>query len=477
MARLAVVDANEKKSAAYAEDYVASIVGHWLSWECRQAGVNLVDPKTADIILLVHAAAKNFTTSCRRALRAIGVQPLAAKRGAEPYIIAGGGVYANPFHAFETADAVAIGEAFAFMRGLLPLVKSAKTLEEIRRWVTDYPYALDRRQVADVGRDVARPWLLAGPAPKLAEPDTYIDWHVPPIRNDDKVVQLIVAKGCPNKCLFCSTSWQQVYQFQEDGQYVTRQMTRLQAAHERVRLVSNDPAALPWFNDVDSKLDAQSFSYRALKNRRSRAAMYAARPSSCRLGIEGLSERIRYAFRKPIPTAGLVELLRDIHTNHVHSHLFFVPCAPYEAESDWAEFRELYYEFSRAITWGICRVKMTTFDPAPPAPLARFVPGRDMRGQVDLFKDWMARQSASRHVFVIWPQGEKSIAVDVAEFLSAPLELVNSWVGGVGTVDLAPDIEDAERLPWEIVKWPWEPSARWRAAEHYKQSLASIPLI
>jgi hypothetical protein len=71
----------------------------------------------------------------------------------------------------------------------------------------------------------------------------------------------------------------------------------------------------------------------------------------------------------------------------------------------------------------------------------------------------------------------KSIAIDVAEFLAAPLDLVKSWVGGAGTVDLAPKIEDAERLPWEIVKWPWPPAARWRAAEHYRLSLDSIPLI
>lgn len=171
----------------------------------------------------------------------------------------------------------------------------------------------------------------------------------------------------------------------------------------------------------------------------------------------------------------LIELLKDVHDNHVHSHLFFIPCAPYETDADWAEFRELYYAFSRAITWGICRVKMTTFDPAPPAPLARFVPGGDMRGNVALFQDWMARQSASRHVFVIWPQGEKSIGRDTAEFLAAPPELVRSWVGGAGTVDLAPKIEDAARLPWEIVKWPWPADARWRAAERYRLSLASIP--
>lgn len=445
--KLAIVDANERTSGAYRADYVASIVGYWIGYEIAQAGLKVAPVPEADLIFLVHAGAINFAPACRRELRR--------------------------FTAMEICNAVAIGEGYAFIRELLGLVKRGVGLEAIRRWIVDYPHALERSQLAGYRRDHDRPWLLAGDIQPIVEPDRRIDWDVPSIRSDDKVVQVMAAKGCPNKCLFCATSWEQPYQYRHDGRYVVRLLRSLRAQGERVRLVSNDPAALPWFPDIDVHLDAQSFTFRALKSPVARAALMRTRPSSCRIGVEGLSYRQRVAYGKPIRNEDLLRLLAEVHAAKLDSHLFFITCAPFETEADWQEYGDFYYQLSRAIVRGVCRVKYTTFTPAPPAPLARFVPGGELRRRPAQFKDWVARHSAGRHMFSIWPRGPKTVAEHTSDLLSAPPEYVRAWVNGHGCMDLAPAVEDARRLPWEVVKWPWSADSRWKAAGVYARAMES----
>jgi len=468
---MSTIGANERTSAAYRADYVASIVGYWLSYEAEQAGVRLVDPRRADIVLLVHAGAINFAPAARRELRRHRIEPDAGKR-AGPYIIAGGAIGSAPFTCMEVANAVALGEGYAFVRELFRLAGTGASIAKIRQWIIAYPHALERSQLAGYRRDHARPWLLApGSAGPIAEPDARIDWSVPPIRSDDKVVQVMAGKGCPNKCKFCATSWEQRYQYRQDGAYAVGLLRQLKAKGERVRLVSNDPAALPWFPDIDVKLDAQSFTFRALKSPAARAALMRTRPSSCRIGVEGLSYRERVAYGKPIRNDALLELLAGVHAHKLDSHLFLITCAPFETEADWQEYTDFYYRLARAIPRGVCRVKYTTFTPAPPAPLARFVPGGDLRRRPALFRDWVARHSAGRHMFSIWPRGPKTVAEHTSDLLSAPPEYVRQWVNGHGTMDLAPTVEDAARLPWEVVKWPWSPESRWRAAAAYARAM------
>jgi radical SAM superfamily enzyme YgiQ (UPF0313 family) len=471
--KLALIDANEPTSGAYRADYVASIVGYWLIHEAGQAHMKLTEPRAADIILLVHAGAINFVQAARRELRRHGIEPDAGKR-AGPYIIAGGAIASAPFTVMEIANAVAVGEGYAFVRELFRLVRAGASLAKIKQWIIAYPHALERSQLAGYRRDHARPWLLApGSAGPIADPDGRIDWSVPPIRSDDKVVQVMAAKGCPNKCKFCATSWEQHYQYREDGAYAVALLRQLKNAGERVRLVSNDPAALPWFPDIDIHLDAQSFTFRALKSPAARAALMRSRPSSCRIGVEGLSYRQRVAYGKPIANDALLALLADVHGHKLDSHLFFIVCGPYETEADWQEYAEFYYRLSRAIVRGVCRVKYTTFTPAPPAPLARFVPGGELRRRPAQFKDWVARHSAGRHMFSIWPRGPKTVAEHTSDLLSAPPEFVRAWVNGPGCMDLAPSVEDACRLPWEVIKWPWSPESRWKAAGVYARAMES----
>ena len=196
MLELALVDANEKTNREY-RGIVSSVVGGWLRWECARAGVALVAPDKADVVLLVFAGALDWLAQCRAELRRQRIEPVARNRAGRPYVVAGGPCDAIPATALAVADALAVGEAYTFVRTLLAMVHSGCTLDELREWIALYPHAIERGQFEALRRDTERPWLLAAPAPPLASPDPYVDWMgVPPIRSDDKVVRVVAEKGC-----------------------------------------------------------------------------------------------------------------------------------------------------------------------------------------------------------------------------------------------------------------------------------------
>lgn len=188
-----------------------------------------------------------------------------------------------------------------------------------------------------------------------------------------------------------------------------------------------------------------------------------------RFGVEGVSERIRMAFAKPVPTGPLVEMLEDFHAHKVNTHLFWIAGAPFEQDSDMTEFVSLWERLARAIRWGICRMKFTTFNVIPPAPLCRFLPGNAYEARYTHFlKVWRPRNAAAKHIIVIPFRKNASRIGDVAEMLGIDEKVAAALCANPGTFDLAPRLDDFRRLQSEIVRWPQTAEGRFRAAETYR---------
>lgn len=470
---IAIVDANEASARRYA-GIVRSVVGGWLTYEAQRAGLTLSEAETADLILLVFAGAVDWERSCHAALRRRGIEPDAARRRAQqrrPYIIAGGPVDATPFTALRTADAVAIGEAVRFVRILFDMLRRGASLDDVRRWIIDYPHAIERSQIEGLERDAERPWLLQSVPPVLATPDDYVDWDIPPVRSDDKVVRIIAEKGCHCKCLFCATTYRQTHRQDTNERRVLGTLRALKLAGERVQLVSNDPMNLPYFRRITTRLDSQSFTIMEVSDDENRAAIIRSGVGIARFGLEGASERLRRAFAKPISNERLLRILDELHRNKVNTHLFLIGAAPYETEADWEEFRQVYAALTRVVTWGICRIKFTTFLPTPPAPLARFVVGETAVERPRQTQQWITANAASRHMFfVAGRRGEQHIR-DVADQLSIPITVARQLCSAGETVDLAPTLDDARRLPWEVIAWPLSVEQRWQIGAIYARRL------
>lgn len=259
MLKISVVDANDRSAAAY-RDTVLSVVGQWLIWEMQRAGVPNSPPGEADLVFLVHAGALDWAPKCRSELRRRRIQADAARRGGRPYVVAGGAVCTTPLTALRVADAVVVGEGYRSVRTILGMVAGGMGIPDIQRWAVGDPHVLERGQVAGLERDRERPWLLDHDPGHLAEPDEWIDWSVPPVKSDDRVVRVIGGKGCARKCLFCATSWQQRFQYNPRGEHVVGKLHRLAAAGERVQLLSNDPSQIPYYRLLKVRLDSESYT-------------------------------------------------------------------------------------------------------------------------------------------------------------------------------------------------------------------------
>lgn len=474
MLNVAIIDANEKANRAYA-GLASSVVAGWLTWECKQAQVTVVPPEEADLVLLCFSGALDYVENCRRYLKRYGIEPSAARRQGRPYVITGGPADAIPFAALEIADALAVGEAYTFVRQVLGLVTAGQRIAAVRDFIVAYPHAIERSQLAGLERDRDRPWLLVAEAPKLASPDAWVDWAgVPPVRSDDKVVRLIGSKGCHFKCAFCATTYRQTYRKNENEAQVLGQLRALKRQGERVQILSNDPLNLPYFRAISSRLDSQSFTVQEVKDRDNRMAIIRSGVGIARFGVEGVSPRIRKAFGKPITDDELIDALVHLHEHKINTHMFFIVGSPYETADDWADFRSLYERLTRTLHRGICRVKMTTFVPTPPAPLARYVPDLTYEREVTRFRSWVSGNAASRHMVYIQGRGGRTHTANVAEQLAVPLALAETLVSSPdGTVDLAPTLEEFRRMTAEVVAWPLPDTTRWKVGNVYRAKMTS----
>ncbi len=478
MLTIGLVDANARANKKYA-GIVSSVVGKWLTYELSQKGIVLVEPKTADIVLLAFAGAMDYIASAKTYLRREGIEPLSNKRKRAPYVIAGGPVDSSPFEAITIADAVAIGEGYTFIRGLADMVAGNAALADIRRWIMEFPHALEREQIESLARDAERPWLLKDKPPVLATPDTYIDWMgTPPIQADDKVVRVLGSKGCHLKCAFCATSYRQEYQMNPNGLAVERTVRALVAGGERVQILSNDPANLKFWPNIRSKMASQSFTIMEMRDKALRDALKESGVGIARFGVEGVSERIRQSFGKKISNDELLDITGELHQSKLNTRWFMIMGAPFENDEDWDNFRGLHYRLARLLNHGVCQIKFTAFVPNPPAPLVRYLPSFRYNDNLKKHVAWLRDHAVSRHVMCYYgnqrPSQEKSIAEQLAISPVLVGRLADMAEDTGRPFDFFPSVDDAERAPWEMIGWPISAAQRWKIAGIYARRMSTI---
>lgn len=467
MLKVSIVDANEQTNPAY-RGLACSVIAGWLKWECREADVPIVPAQEADLVFLAFAGAIGWRDECRKALKRARIEPTASRRARRPYVVTGGPIDALPMVALELADALVVGEGYRYVRQILRMAHVRAVEEFTRTW----PHAIEKRQVETLARQDGAPWLMADQMEPVASPDDVIDWDIPPMRSDDKVVRVIASKGCHFKCGYCATSYRQTYQSHPRGGRVVGQLAELANRKERVQLVSNDPMNLTWFRQIATRLDSQSFTLQEVRDPAHRAVLTKSGIGMARFGVEGISERIRRAFGKPVSDDEVLEVVADLHAHKVNTHLFFISGAPSETVEDWQAFRAFYEKLGKTVRSGICRVKLTTFLPTPPAPLARFVTGTATETPMLETMAWIPKNAASRHVVTIMGRRGKQHVADVAEQMSVSADVAGQVMAQPQT-DLSPTLDCWLRLPHNMIQWPIRPDLRYKASEVYRQRMAA----
>jgi len=462
MLSVAIVDANAKANKNYSQYQLTSVVSRWLEWECQKKNINIVDMGKADIVFVCHAGIVDW-------VKRIKTIRSKAPRG---YLITGGAIDTAPLTALKYCDAVVIGEAYRFVRHILNLCRRENSIDAIREFIIQYEHAIERSQISELERDMQNLCLLQDIPSHLASPDEFVDWNVPPVLSDDDCVRLIASKGCRMKCKFCATTWRQPYLVSPYGKRLAAIASRLQSEKRKVMLITNDAAALPFLGEVaHTKLSAQSLSYHALKDESVIMDIIKSKPRIVRIGVEGISHRIRVAVGKPILTDRLLFILKMFQKARINTHLFFIHGMPYTNDSDWEEFKDLYLQLVSQCKWGITRLKFTTFNPQPPTPMTRFIQPANQDTKMQKFLEWAKFNCATKHIMRIQGRRNKKWQLDYGDTFDVSKSYIEFMQSSRDTTDIAPSLGEFGRLGSELVRWPSSAKTRWLLGNKYKQMM------
>jgi radical SAM superfamily enzyme YgiQ (UPF0313 family) len=317
--RYAVIDAD------YSDTRYIGLGASWLRWYLRRLGAEIVEPDAAEV-LLVSTTSQQRAGSVRHRIR---------RYPGRPVVVGGMGSYGAA--AFDgIASVVCVGEGARFVRTMV-------------------------REGLDAAARLPEAWVPG--ETREVVPSADFPWDVPPILHPDGKYRVFESRGCKHRCLFCQTGWERRHIVNPDlGRLVAtcRELYRRGLPYD---LVTNDAGVTGVIQQVPGGTMA-SYGYRHLTE-----MSLAWLPRTVRIGVEGVSERLRRAAGKPIPTSGLVDLVRRLLAAHHLVRLFFVAGLPREADEDWVELLDLVRGIGCADR-GLVHLGFHAFIPQPAAPLA-----------------------------------------------------------------------------------------------------------
>lgn len=318
--QVAILDCN------YVSQKYKGLAASWLSWEANRAGVDVVPPSCADVVLM--------TVSSQQGVA--GVKRLKREARDVPVVLGGGGCW-GPVVFDDYADLICVGEGQRFIRTLFS--KGLAACYEL-------PEAY---------------W--AGKKARVF-PGRCFPFDCPPLLHPDGTVRVWGSRGCVRKCLFCQTGWEQPYQPHPHPAWIKTQVQHLKRKKNKVSVITNDGAT----HDLLDVMGQQEFVSVTLHNIE-KVRIDRNYAKGVRLGVEGVSERLRRAVKKPISNDDLVKFTHRCWDNGVGVRWFFIAGLPKESEKDWLELRDLVKKVS-ARQKGVVMMNFHAFIPQPATPLS-----------------------------------------------------------------------------------------------------------
>lgn len=335
-AKYAVVDATVTKTEARFRGLAAK----YIDWELRQHGAVVVDnPREADIVCATVVSPHEYEC-LPRALKRIGVQPLASRRNGQRVVLGGQGAL-SPAIFDPYVDAACVGEGRTFIQTMV-------------------------KDGFESAAALPNAWIPGQSRPVF--PDDAFPWDAPPIMAEDGIVRIYASRSCKKKCLFCHTGWSMSYR-ENDGDYLVKQHRQLVAAGYRVNVVTNDAPALSFFDEIGA-VEHFSASYSQVRQMISNGiGGIAGKVKTVRFGVEAPSSRLRRIIGKPIDTGDLFDLSRELLNAGVGVRWFMIAGLPGEADEDWDELRGVVSRSRHVINKGALQLSFTAFCPDAAAPL------------------------------------------------------------------------------------------------------------
>jgi len=215
-------------------------------------------------------------------------------------------------------------------------------------------------------------------------PATEFPWDSPPAKMQDGTCRVWWSRGCRRKCLFCQTGWESTYRKRSDTETAEAHGRTLAQRGERVVYVTNDHSDL---TPTAVRYDTHgSVTFDGLRAMLSQGGLSHLR--NVRVGVEGISERLRMFVRKPIEAQALVDVTADALHAGVNMVWFLIVGLPTETERDYDELRETIMAIKRRCRRGLVRLAFHGFLPHPAAPLSCLPLCDDYWERFDEFRRW-----------------------------------------------------------------------------------------
>lgn len=359
----------------------------WLRWELQRAGVQEAVPELADV-LLVTVSSQQGVAQVRGVLRRL-------KNKRARVIIGGGGAYA-PAVFDPHMDVACVGEGVRFIRTLL----------------TDG---------YDVAMRLPEAWVPGETRPVV--PSDAFPWELPPVRHPDGTVRVFGSRGCKYRCLFCQTGWESTYRPNPHPDRLQADIQRLEQQGLRLAIVTNDGA------EQNVKLSGSSeFLSVRLQNLKRLLPLSRQVTKSIRIGVEGISERLRLAVGKPVSNADLLNATFNLLANGIGVRWFFIPGLPGERDEDYDELRFLVRELHK-LPKGCAMMNFHAFIPQPATPLCVLPLIDDYWERFNEFRRWFFHGPGfTRRVQIIAPARHPGRLARAKESMAATeLELRRGW--------------------------------------------------
>ncbi len=198
-------------------------------------------------------------------------------------------------------------------------------------------------------------WIEGGTRPVTI--DHAFPWHMTGYCGEDNRRQVWVSRGCKKRCAFCQTGWAGRYAENPDPASCIRQAGDGQG----ITLVSNALTDVSFADQLPAVASA-SHTWDGLTR---------AMPTSgtVRIGVEGVSERLRKACGKHISTAELCDRTVEMMQRGVAVRWFMIAGLPGEQSTDWDDLRECVEAVGMSADSGVLQISFTAWVPEPATPL------------------------------------------------------------------------------------------------------------
>ena len=256
-------------------------------------------------------------------------------------------------------------------------------------------------------------------------PNEAFPWGVPPLRHPDGTIRVFGSRGCRYKCLFCQTGWESSYRVHPEPALLQAQIDALTRKGYRLAIVTNDGAE----SHVVLRGQQEFLSVR-LSNLKRLMPISRQRVKSVRIGVEGVSERLRVAVGKPVSDDDLVSVTAQCLAAGVGVRWFFIVGLPGEIHDDYEGLRRLVRR-AHALRKGCVMMNFHAFIPQPATPLG-VLPLNDKYWEpFDEFRRWFFHGPGfTRRIQIVAPAQYKGRLKRARESMAASAEeLRRGWFG------------------------------------------------